>query len=162
MPTCRISLTASASVPRRAKKFGLAFTTTREPSVTGGSTASNTLRLQVNRNEMSASVSRSVPNTVVVPRPIETSVSCPSTHTAPSWLIQLAIPFAIVRTAAGASGDVSKATPRPYDPPPTNPTRRPRVGGKSFADKVFRRQTWGQVTPPTGEPSGQGGRLLDA
>nr|WP_238355616.1 HAD domain-containing protein [Kribbella sandramycini] len=36
-------------------------------------------------------------------------------------MIQLAIPFAIVRTAAGASGEVSKATPRPYDPPPTIP-----------------------------------------
>ena len=45
-----------------------------------------------------------------VPRPIETSVSWPSTQTVPSWLIQLAMPFAIVRTAAGASGEVSKAT----------------------------------------------------
>ncbi len=87
-----------------------ALTTTRAPSATGGSTASKIRRLQVNRIDTSASVSRKVPKTVLVPRFAEMSVSWPSTQTAPSWLIQLAIPFAMVRTAAGASGEVCRAT----------------------------------------------------
>ena len=62
---------------------------------------------------MSATVSRSVMKTVFMPCLRLNCATWPSTHTTPSLSTHPEIAFAIVRTCAGFSGEVSMATPAP-------------------------------------------------
>src|SRR3954454_216140 len=81
------------------------------PSTTGGFRPSKRVREQVTVTEMSATASRSVMKTVFIPGRRLTCATWPSTHTAPSRSTQPAIAFAICRTGAGDSSEVSMAMP---------------------------------------------------
>ena len=61
-------------------------------------------------SDMSTDGSRSVRNAVVIPGRSDSWVTCPSTHTAPSLFTQEVIAWAITRTGAGFSGEVSSGT----------------------------------------------------
>src|SRR3954452_6503319 len=79
------------------------------PSTRGGLRPSKRVREQVTGTEMSATASRSVRNTVFMPGRRLTWATWPSTHTAPRRSTQPAIAFAICRTGAGDSREVSRA-----------------------------------------------------
>src|SRR5919112_1672792 len=79
------------------------------PSTRGGLSPSNSVREQVTVIEMSATASRSVRKTVFRSGRRLTWATWPSTHTAPSRSTQPAIAFAICRTGAGDSSEVSRA-----------------------------------------------------
>ena len=91
----------------------MAWITTDAPSTIGGLRESKTWREQVTGIEMSATVSRSVMNTVFMPWRRLNCATWPSTHTAPSRSTHPEIALAICRTGAGCSGEVSIATPAP-------------------------------------------------
>ncbi len=103
MPTARISSTRRLSVPRPAKNVGFPCTTTRLPSVSGGSMFRTSAIGLVSDIDMSTDGSRSVRNAVDVPGRAETWVTWPSTHTAPSRLIHSVSLRATVRTGHGCS-----------------------------------------------------------
>src|SRR6478735_5134584 len=81
------------------------------PSTRGGLRPSKSVREQVTVTEMSATASRRVMKTVFMPGRRLTCATWPSTHTAPSRSTQPAIAFAICRTGAGDSSEVSMAMP---------------------------------------------------
>ena len=87
------------------------MTTIDAPSTTGGLRLSKSVREQVTVTEMSATASRSVMKTVLIPGRRLTCATWPSTHTAPSRSTQPAIALAIWRTGAGDSSEVSMAMP---------------------------------------------------
>ena len=102
-PTWRISSARSDSVPRAAKKSGLACATIRAPSASFGAPASSTSRCAVTVRLMSAAGSRRVRKTVWCPGGRVTWATCPSTQTQPSLATQAPIFWLTTRTGHGSS-----------------------------------------------------------
>src|SRR6478735_1770220 len=138
------------------------------PSTTGGLRPSKRVREQVTGTEMSATASRSVRKTVLRPGRRLTWATCPSTHTAPSRSTQPAIAFAICRTGAGDSSEVSMAMRARLD----DPTDAGDGGFEAQAPGRLRTSTtetvvevralahfWESLEPPCGATNGDPPRL---
>ena len=115
----RISPAANASEVRPTYTSGLARTTTRAPSTSGGCTASSTRRGQVTETLTLADGSRRVRKDSPWPGRRVSSATWPSTHTSPSRAIQPAISCEACRTGIGCSAEVCSAMGRSLGGPPS-------------------------------------------